>query len=149
MMTAAKDGGRMFVSGTPNQYLPTDYFKVKVGSRQRVSQPSAVLFGFSIPSLDRTTATQETALAENRWAQMKFIGTVVENALQSVIGLVEAGAETPWEDAAQFIAALLEPDVVEETAGNFASPSMIVYARMTFDVSVPGELAVGSLTSGM
>ena len=65
----------------------------------------------------------------------------------SLIGLVEAGAETPFVDSATFIASLIEDDVFEGTSGSFLAVAWTVITQATFDISVPGRIAQKTLTS--
>lgn len=120
----------------------SDVFKIHLGKnrRYRCDGPSVILFALGNPDLDDTSAVEPTALAENEWARVKYIGTVLGQALMKHFGLIEAGAETPWEDAALLLRKFLEPDVFEETAGAYTAQNMNVFCNVTFDISVPGEM---------
>ena len=52
-----------------------------------------------------------TTISENEWSRYKYMQETLSYAMQHSIGLTEAGAETPWVDAANLLAKVLEPDV--------------------------------------
>ncbi len=116
--------------------------------RYRVRQPSVLLVGFGSPSHDDTTATVEAPLAENEWPRVKYLGDTLKMALMDVLGLTESTAETPWEEAADLLQRHLDPDVMEQTSGFFASAGYNVVTEMTVDHSVVGELGIGTVTTG-
>ena len=53
------------------------------------------------------------------------------------IGLIEAGAESPYAEALAWISELLEPDLVEETAGTFKDGTLQSWSVASADISVP------------
>ena len=117
-----------------------DLINIRISKRYAVKQPSALVFAIGNPALDDTTATLPGALAENEWSRVKYIGLVLEQALMQHFGIIEAGAETPWSDAATLLRKYIEPDVYEEDAGAWTSNTFRVHCDVTFDVSVPGEM---------
>ena len=101
-----------------DHYLPTDAFKIRVGKRHRVKEASLVLCGLSSPSWDNTrAATAMVVPTEKRWMQYKFLGMTLGQAMIDAIGLIEAGAESPYAEALAWISELLEPNTVEEEPG--------------------------------
>lgn len=129
-------------------WIAGDRFTIRIRSPIRVSQPSVVVFALANPALDDTLTTLETALSENKWAQIKYIDHVVERGLLHVLGIVEAGAETPWEEATALLQEYLEPDTHEQTAGRFASGSYETYTRQMYDISVPGTMEQAAISTG-
>lgn len=85
------------------EYMPGDRFSLDVRSKIRVRQPSILVFGLASLSLDDTTATVGSTLTENKWSQVKYMGHVLERAMMDFIGLTEAGATTPWEEATDLL----------------------------------------------
>lgn len=114
----------------------------------RVRQPSALVMAFASPSLDDTIATVEAALAENEWAQVKYAEETLERAMLDLLGLTEAGATTPFEEATDVLQKHLLPDVHEETAADWGTESYHVASRALIDHSVTGRLAIKSLSLG-
>lgn len=129
-----------FVDGTPDNYLPTDQFSVRSRKKIFVDLWSVAVLAVSSPSMDDVTTTSFVALnTEAELMQIKYLEMTLEQAWMQLVGLVEAGAETPWEDAATLVEQVLEPTVVEITAGDFAAPAWNVFANLTWEVQVPGR----------
>lgn len=98
------------------------------------------LLVFSNPTLDDTTTlAAQSFTTEAKWMQMKYLEVVLEQAWMELMGLTEAGAETPWEEAALLVEEVLEPTVIEETAGAFTTNPFNVFCSMTWDITVPGR----------
>lgn len=127
-----------------------DVHKIRLGKRRRYrcDGPSAVMYGLGNPSMDDTIQTPPNSLSENEWARVKYIGTVLEQALMQHFGLTEAGAETPWIEAAQLLRKYLEPDVVEENAASWGAAELRLFANVTYDVSVVGTMEQIQIGSG-
>lgn len=131
---------RGFVSGTPDQWWPGDVFKLNTRKRIEVDVMSTAVVVFSAPSLDDTTTTAATSFSsEAKWMQMKYFEVVLEQAWMELMGLTEAGAESPWEEAALLVEEVLEPTVIEETAGGFNNAAFHAFCGMTWDITVPGR----------
>lgn len=132
-----------FDSGdTPKSFIPADNFRVRSRKNIEADYHSAALLGFSSPGMDDVTTTSWVSAADSvHWMQLKYLDVTLEQAFMQLAGLVETGAETPWEEAAALLEDLLEPTVVEITAGDFTAPSWNVFAALTFDVTVPGLIA--------
>ncbi len=125
-----------------------DYFEINIARRLAVRQPSVLVFGFAAPALDDTTTTLEAALAEAEWAQVKYMEHVLERAMLHVLGVVESGAETPWEEATALIQKHLDPDVREDTAGRFSGGQWEALFEMMVDHSVVGTLEKQQVSTG-
>ncbi len=132
--------GFHWVTSGVSTFSPRDVFKVK--SRRRIGAElfSESLFGMTLPSLTGTTSTvPNTPASEAEWMSEKYLEIILEQAWMFLVGLVEAGAETPWTDAATFIEGLLEPAPFEDTAASWFTDSFKVWSMWTFDISVPGR----------
>ncbi len=129
-------------------YLPGDTLAIHIRKRFRVRQPSVLVFGIAVPTLDDTTSADDAALSEPQWGQIKYVGHVLERAMLHVLGVVEAGAETPWEEATALLQAHLDPDIVEQDAGAFALQNFDVFTEAIIDHSVVGELPKQAITTG-
>lgn len=129
-------------------WIPGRNLRIHVGRRLRVRQPSVLLIAMASPSGDDTTLTEEAALAENEWFQVKYIEHVIERAELSMFGLVETGAETPWEEASILLQKHLDPDVFEGTDGSFVSQAYFAVTELGVDHSVPGVREKRMITTG-
>ncbi len=125
-----------------------DSFVIHIRRRLRVKQPSVILFAIAQPNLDDTVATAMSSLAENEWPRIKYAGEMLRRAMTHVLGLVEAGAETPWEEATALLQKFLDPDVHEDSGGFFISESFRVVSQVMCDLSVVGELEATQITTG-
>jgi len=146
MITVASGGPYEAVSSASDVYTPIDRIQTKVKQKVAVNTPSMVLFGFSSPDTLETTAVVLDIPEESEWALLQYMEVTLENAYMYLLGLVEAGAETPYVESSTFIAELLE-HMYEENAGYFKPVSWVVYCQATFDISVPGRINFGTLTS--
>ncbi len=127
---------------------PGDSFTIRIKRRLRVRQPSVILCALASPLTDDTTTVDESALAENEWGQVKYAGNLLERALLHVFGLVETGAETPWEEATALLQKHLDPDVHEDVAATLETVTWDYAVTAMFDHSVVGELSAKSISLG-
>lgn len=144
---ASNPSGYLSVDSATDLFTPLDHFTTQVRKNVRVGMPSMVMFGFSSPGTTNTTAVEAVIPSEKEWMLLQFLEVALENAFQYVAGLVETGAETPYEESSQFIAHLVEALVFEGTAGAWAPVSFRVFVEATFDISVPGILDINTLSS--
>ncbi len=129
-------------------WIGGDHFVIEIKRRLRVRQPSVLVCGFASPNLDDTTAVLQGALNENEWPQVKYMGEVLKRAMLHVLGLTEAGAETPWEEATALLIKHLDPDVYEQTAAAFQTAAYYVTGEGMLDHSVVGDVSVGPVSTG-
>ncbi len=129
-------------------WIPGDSIRIHIRRRLRVRQPSVVLFAIAAPQTDDTTTVQESALAEAEWGQVKYMEHVLERAMLHVLGVVETGAETPWEEATAIIQKHLDPDVREDSAGRFTASSYEFVFEAMVDHSVVGTLEKHAVSTG-
>ncbi len=130
------------------KYFPGMPYRVQIGRRLAVRQPSVLVGVVASPALDDTTGSAPAMLTEAELAQMKYIDHVLERALLHQLGVVETGAETPWEEASALMKKVLEPDVYEDTAEAWASSTIDFFCTSVVDFSVEGDLGNMTLTSG-
>lgn len=114
----------------------------------RVKQPSVLVCAIASPNINDTTATPPTVLSEAQIPQTKYMGDVLKRALMHQLGVVEAGAETPWEEASAVLRKHLVPDVFEGLADAFAGASWNWSGEAMIDHSVTGTLGVKSIDGG-
>lgn len=135
------------LEGTPDKYRPTDLWSTHVKRNIRADQHSHIMLGLSAPTMDVTTTTVPVTISETEWTMMTYMETVLEDAMKQLMGLIESGAETPYEEAAAFVARLIEKVAFEETAASFQPTDWIAFTKATIGVDVPGKIAIGALTS--
>ncbi len=130
------------------KWVPGTVFRTNIRRRLRVRQPSVLLIAIANPSTDDVTTNVEAVLTEAQLPQVKYIEEVLERALLHTLGLVEAGAETPWEEATTLIQQHLDPDVHEETASSFVTGNTDALGTLMVDHSVPGRLDKLTISGG-
>lgn len=130
------------------EYSAGDRFGVQVKKSYRVSQPSVLMCAVASPALDDTVAAQQSMLAENEWSRVKYAKQMLEQAMISLIGLEEAGAETPWEDQIDLMQLHLEPDLFEQTGDAFVAGQFFTIHDFKIGHSVVGELGLKTLSLG-
>lgn len=136
-----------FLEGTPDTFLPLDRWQSHIKRNIEARVHSHIMLGVSSPSLDRTSSAVPNTLAETEWTMMTYLEDFLLDAMKNLLGLVEAGAETPYAESAAFVAELIERNAVEETAGSFLGANWTVFTQSVIAVDVPGTIAVGTLTS--
>ncbi len=143
-------GMRFVDSQTPfeTKWQPGANFQHHDRKRYRVRQPSVLVLGAASPDMDDTAATEPAAAGEQDWARTKYMGDTLHQALMDVLGITEAGAETPWEEAADLVQSHLDPDVFESDAGLFIGAALAFHGEMNIDHSVVGEIPKAMLTTG-
>lgn len=129
-------------------WLPGDTVNIRIKRRLRVKQPSVLMFACASPDTLQTTAVVESSYGESSWSQVKYIKHVLERAILHELGLVEAGAETPWTEATDILRAHLEPNMMEETTAYYQTATYDVQTEMLVDHSVPGELSNITISGG-
>jgi len=130
------------------QWVGGDRVHVRIRRSLHVSQPSVLLFAFASPAVDDTTTTPETALTEPNLSQVKYMEETLERAHLTLIGLTEAGAETPFVEAGALIKTHLEPDMFEQTSGRYFPVAYRVFTEMMIGHSVRGRFGTTTLSTG-
>ncbi len=151
MLTIAEDSIFQFQDNqTPftKRFVAGGVERIHVGRKLRIDQPMVLALGMASPVTDDTTTTVESILGETEWAQVRYMRHVLERALLSALGLVESGAETPWEEATVLLAKQLDPDVLEDTSAAFSAVDWNVFGEATIDFSVEGELGNQTISTG-
>lgn len=143
-------GVKFVDSQTPFEpkWQPGDTFSYQRREPIKISQPSVFLIGCGVPAGDDTTNVVELPLGENEWPRVKYLGDTLILALQEVLGLTEAGAETPWEEAADLLQRHLDPDVMETDASFYLGTIMRFFGEMVVDHSVVGTLSIKTVDTG-
>lgn len=145
-MLAFSDIGPVVGGGTAvDDWTPGESFQTVIKQKVRVSQPSYVIVAFSSPALDTTSTTiWVPPVGEAQWAILQYMEKFLEDAFVASLGMVEAGAESPYEDSESYIFRMLEDTILEDTAAAFLPTVWDVFTQATFQLRVPGRLNMGS-----
>lgn len=140
--------GYNFVASNASTYFPVAEIPVNVTKKYRSNKDreNVVLFAASSPLLTDVTVTQKSSVSEETWAYLKYGADFLHQAYLSLIGDIEAGAESPFINILDDLEEELTPAVVEATAGDFDDMVFQIFAKMTFQVTVPGNFNVSSLS---
>jgi len=135
---------------TNHYYWPSERVPINIKRRVFANGPSMCLFGFSSPTMDITTTSLRSTPVLKDWGRMQFIQDTLRDMLKNALGLVEAGATTPYVDAQSFLVDLLESNVIEESlaADNLLSVAYNLFTRLNFKVDMPENNGKSELTSG-
>lgn len=144
---AADVGSGLGATGAFTHFLPRFKRNIKIRPGGRAKVATVVMFALSSPVLDRTTATGLTMPTEAGWLQLQLLRDTAIDALKSLVGLTEAGAETPYVDALTFLENTLAPDAFEETANQWGTGTWELTCTGKIVASVPGTLSIGRLAS--
>ena len=115
----------------------------------RVDDPSLLVFGLASPDTLQTSSTKAIeAIAERDWGRLRYIDHILEQAMVSLLGITESGAETPWDEAVLLLEEVLDPPVFETGAGNIVPVTWRCYGEAIIDFSVEGAMPKTMLTTG-
>lgn len=148
-VTYASTGAKFPHVDTTDEYYPT--FIHHIGSNQhvRVRQASYFLLAIGSPSWDEVTTTVPSTIAEHEYSLLTYPDVMFDMMLPDILGITEAGAESPFADAASRIVAFVEPPVFEENTGDFQAAIWQTYTRWKCRVLTPGRPQMKTLTGGM
>lgn len=140
LIDASVGGTGPIATGGATHYVPQKTLSINVKGGHRVKVPSALMFAFSNPTIDRTTDTVLTSPTEDEWLMLRYLEDTALDAMKFLIGRTEAGATTPYTEASAFLQKTLAPPVFEETAAEFASGQYFGTFSGKFTMSVPGTM---------
>lgn len=124
-------------------YIPTDTFTTHLKGGPRVDRMSYLLFGFSSPLMDNRATGEPTVIAEASWFHLQFLDMFIEEMVKQFVGLASSTAA----GAAATITDFLEYASIEPDDDLLQSNHWQVYAKTTFDVTMPGMETMSTLSS--
>ena len=131
------------------EYWPGAHVDARMKRPIRVLGPGLIAVGLASPDTTLTSATEaQQAIGEADWGQLQFIDHVMERAMMSLLGLTEAGAETPWDEATALLRQVLAPKVLEVDAGLFSPITWSGVGTAKIVVDVQGSIPKGSINPG-
>lgn len=136
-------GFRFQPSETPfePQWFGADVVHIRMNRSMKTKGPMVWAVAFAAPAFD-DTVTAFAQLGENQWGQIQYAEATLERSLIDQLVLVEAGAETPFEEASDTMRQYLAPNVFELTAGSFVTESCILFGTTSWELDVPGRLSL-------
>lgn len=132
-------GGRMPHVDTTDEYYPSGVMGLRSTKGIRVDRPSYLLIAVTVPSYDDVTTAVPTMISALNWSLLQFMDLTVRGMLPQVLGMTEAGAESPAVDFGKLVQDTVEPTVKEETPGAYATQDFNVFTKYEVRILVPGE----------
>lgn len=138
-----------FESATPDTFIPAELWKSEknLSRIDEIPVPSWLLIGMSSPGTLRTGTVEQQMGSVADWAQLQYMGYTIERMMIQLVGLTEAGAESPFEDAANLLTGFLQ-QFIEETAGSFAPVTWTAFTEATLSMTLRGDLRQTTLSAG-
>lgn len=145
MGSFAGGGGKFPHVDTSDEYYPT--FRVNIGSNRniRVKQASYFLLAVASPSWDEVTTTVPSTIAEFQYSLLTYPDVMFDMMLPDILGMSEAGAESPFSAAAAAAVDFVEPVVFESDDGDFATVTWHVGTKYKVRILTPGRPQMKSL----
>jgi hypothetical protein len=144
VVTFPKNTGSGFKGGSPNTYVPTDYYRKFSKAQKVVDYPSYALIALSSPdTADVTTSIPTTLASVQDWMQLQYLEDTALDAYKQLMGGSAAGDYELYRDAVLLIQGLV-PKLMHDNQG-FTETTWHVVASAFFDVEVPGKLQVRSI----
>lgn len=127
-------------------YVPVDSFKTHIRGGPRVSEPSVAMFGFSAPQMGQTQGSIRNTPTELEWIMEQYAQVFLFDAWKWLMGLSASTGEYPDAQAANWLAELLEDNMIE-TVDIILAAGYNVTTKATWDITVQGEPSNMTLTS--
>lgn len=123
------------------EFVPSGHLSPELPVVIRSSTPGLLVVAASSADTVETSSTEAIAgLAEEDWGQLQYIDHVMERAMLNLLGVQEAGAETPWEEATTLLKKYLRPLVFETNSGTFVPITWKVTGEMDYIIEVEGTM---------
>ncbi len=134
---------------TTVKYLPGDAVKSRIKGARRTDVFAGAVFAFSSPGTTLTETTVVLAPTKQQWGMLMFLEATLVRMMVELFTIFEAGAESPYEEASDFIAELTEPLVNEVSgrAGDFSAVTWAVNYQVTAQVVMPEHGEFSNLSS--
>jgi len=140
-----------FKDATPDTYVPADTFQLNLGARYKAMRQSGILVAMGSPDFsqadDNDVIPQLGTLptAQSMYA-LRFIENYLDSAMVALIGLTEAGADTPYDEILDFVEELLEKVNLGGGGSAIFNPVTWSGAGVAIaGISVPGRIKHSSI----
>lgn len=136
--------------GSPTTWIPSHFQKIEVTKNYRSGPDSGLLFGVASPDFVSLKAGVSDNLLNvitdsKGMYVMAHLEQFIENAMISMIDLVETGAETPFDDLLTFINKNLETAMIDDATDGFQTVTWQAFLKMTVAVNTVGEVAMSTI----
>lgn len=138
--------GYNFVTSDASTYFPSAMIPINVNKKYHTMHESVLLYGAASPLLTDVTVTEKSSATEEVWAYLKYTADFLHSAYLGLIGDIEAGAESPYENVMNDLEEELLPAILEVSAGDFDDMAYKAFCKFNAQVTVPGRFNVSSLS---
>lgn len=140
------------LAGTPDSYAPTARLGFRIKQAIRAEVPSVMLMAvsspiLSIPSVFTGTISEWAPTGAESWMQLQYLGDALERTAPFLTGVVEPGSESPYQEAAELVARMVE-QAYEDTSGAFSAQTLQAFVASKMTIEVPGYMRVGRVSGG-
>lgn len=150
MSTPASPQAKMFHVDTTDEFFPTARMTMGKNLKHRARDASYFLLALGSPSWDETTTTEPSTIANQEWSLLTYPDVMFEMMLPDLLGMSEAGAESPFTEAAAQAVSFVEPPVHEDAdGGEFKAVDWNVWVKWTVRIATPGRPQMRTLKGGM
>jgi len=141
----SRQGG--FILGTPDVFLPSDFKTFRSRRTLVAEEPSMLLIGVSSPSLDEVEVigAQLSPSSVGQWYMLQNMEETLRDMGKAQAGIIEAGAESPYENATTLIRQLIAKDMLDETTTQYNGQSWQAMISCTWLIDLPGDSLPKSL----
>lgn len=135
-----------FKTGTPDTYYAQDSFRTKLKSNYTVKVPSYYLVGLGVATGADTSTIFPIFNGAGQWAQLAYMKDALVDAMKAMVGLHVSGTQEASTEAMILIHQYLE-HVIEDVAAQWGTGTVTTWAKMTMDITVPGDFDVAQLSA--
>lgn len=150
MISPASPQAKMFHVDTTDEYFPTARMTMGKNLKHRARDASYFLLALGSPSWDETTTTEPSTIANQEWSLLTYPDVMFDMMLPDLLGMTEAGAESPFSEAASQAVSFVEPPVFELAAGAlWQATSWNVWVKWSVRIATPGRPKMRALKGGI
>lgn len=126
-----------WVAGTPDVWNPSD-FKTFASSRKiNADLPSYAMLAVTSPLTDDEETSESTISGAQEWAMLENLRSIMEDMWRINVGLVEAGAESPYAEVSALIEELVAPSIIQPAAAKLIAQTYTVFCRARWIIDMP------------
>ena len=132
-----------FKAGVPDTFFPTDYMKINVSKKYHASTDSGVLFGIASPDYGFAAADNNIVsgiTCTKGFYVLAHLEELMSTAMLGFMGILEAGAESPYEDIVNFITVNLEKINTISGVGALTPVTWTAALKLTMGLRTVGSI---------
>lgn len=142
----AQGKGLNWAADTTADWIAMDHFIATNGKRFKTDVHTVAVYLLSLPDWGSVTHSADAGNtpSEQEWLFLQFLDDLIDKAFIDAIGLIETGAESPYEDINDFLAPHLETARENVSGPIFVPDAYFFVAHTTWDFSSKGNVSGGT-----